>query len=338
MSLLDAKPQLKWLILALIACLLVGCARQTSAGELHLHEDGTTHLHEDGVHGHASMTLTLPELSRANADGPLNVVATTSLIGDTIEQVAGDAVALTVLVPPDADPHDYQLTEADVAVLYSADVVFVNGWGLEQAMTDALQAASDNVPIVAISAYITPMEVGEHSHDAATEADEDHEHTFEGVDPHVWMDVRSVEIWAVNAADMLSLLDPNNAELYQQNALAYSEELQTLHSEINERVRDLPLADRVVISGNDGLRYLGLAYGFDVQGPVSALLATPSAESADPLLQVAQLMDERHMCLVFEEPAEQATMLEALSQASSGCPASLDPQFGRGIDLGRDLR
>jgi len=38
----------------------------------------------------------------------INVVATTPMIGEFVSQVGGDNINLTVIMPPEADPHTYE--------------------------------------------------------------------------------------------------------------------------------------------------------------------------------------------------------------------------------------
>jgi len=82
-----------------------------------------------------SLALTL-----AGTAAPLQAVATTSILGDVVQQVAGEDVELSVLFPPDSDPHTFEPTPQDVALLSRADVVFVCGAGLEATLAIAVAA------------------------------------------------------------------------------------------------------------------------------------------------------------------------------------------------------
>jgi len=62
----------------------------------------------------------------------LRVLATTTLVGDVVKNIAGDAINLTVLLPVGADPHSFQPTPQDVARVSDADLIFANGAGLEE--------------------------------------------------------------------------------------------------------------------------------------------------------------------------------------------------------------
>ena len=157
--------------------------------------------------------LALPAITATTSDGrPLRVVATTSLVGDAVARVGGEAIALTTLMPPGQDPHSYQPRAADLAAAADADLIFVNGWNLEEGLLRDLDAAG-GAPLVPVSAGIAPRP----SSSDPTAAD-----------PHVWQDVANVMQWVESVAATLSEADPANAATYAANAAAYRAELAEL--------------------------------------------------------------------------------------------------------------
>ncbi len=135
-------------------------------GEEHEHdEEGEEHDH-DHEHDEEAEMLTLPELDAAELDGePLRVVATTSIIGDVVSQVGGDAIDLTVLMGPGQDPHSYEPAAQDLTAVADAHIIFINGWNLEEGLVDDLENIGEDALVVPISANIAPLTFGE---------DEDH--------------------------------------------------------------------------------------------------------------------------------------------------------------------
>ena len=124
--------------------------------------------------------LELPQLIALDLQGELlKVTATTSIIADVVANVGGDAIELTTLMEAGQDPHSYEATAQDLTKVSQADVVFVNGWNLEESLISILEETS-SAPITAISANITPLEFGgEHEHH-----DDDEEHGDEHGDEH----------------------------------------------------------------------------------------------------------------------------------------------------------
>jgi ABC-type Zn uptake system ZnuABC Zn-binding protein ZnuA len=204
------------------------------------------------------------------------VVATTTLVGDVVRQVGGNAIDLTVLLPVGADPHGFDPTPRDVSTVADADVVFINGLGLEQFLDRLLQSAGDSAQIVAVSDGVTPIE-GHDEHEGEEHEGEEHE----GGDPHAWTDPNNVMVWTANIASALSQLDPANAAAYQANAEQYTEQLQVLDAWIREQVALIPAADRRLVTDHALFSYFAQRYGFEQVGaivPGYSTLAEPSAQ------------------------------------------------------------
>jgi ABC-type Zn uptake system ZnuABC Zn-binding protein ZnuA len=204
------------------------------------------------------------------------VVATTTLVGDVVRQVGGNAIDLTVLLPVGADPHGFDPTPRDVSTVADADVVFINGLGLEQFLDRLLQSAGDSAQIVAVSDGVTPIE-GHDEHEGEEHEGEEHE----GGDPHAWTDPNNVMVWTANIASALSQLDPANAAAYQANAEQYTEELQALDAWVREQVALIPAADRQLVTDHALFSYFAQRYGFEQVGavvPGYSTMAEPSAQ------------------------------------------------------------
>ena len=208
--------------------------------------------------------------------GKLDVVVTTTILGDVVGVIGGDRIELTVLLPVDADPHSFQPTPRDLAAVAKADVVFINGLGLEESLEAVVENAVENARVVAVSEGVETISI-----------DEEHEHG--GANPHVWMDPYNVIVWAENIALNLGELDPHNVESYTANSEAYIQELETLDAWILEQVAALPEESRKIVTDHDTFAYFIRRYGFELVGtihPGYSTLAEPSAQD------IAALEDE----------------------------------------------
>ena len=191
------------------------------------HEERDDHNHEEEDehdHGTKAEMLVLPQLSAAELNGEsLRVVATTSIIGDVVAQVGGEAIDLTVLIEPGQDAHSYEPAAQDLTAVANAHVIFLNGWNLEAGLVDDLENIGEAVSIVPISANIEPLTFGEDEHeDEGEEHEKEDEHGHSSADPHVWFNIHNVEQWVENVEHILSELDPANAATYQANAASYA--------------------------------------------------------------------------------------------------------------------
>lgn len=96
---------------------------------------------------------------------PLKVVTTTTIIADVAKNVGGNLVDVESLVLPDADVHAFQPSPSDVALVAEADVVLVNGAGLESFLGDLVEDVA-TVRLSVISNGIKVIAGDEHNHEA----------------------------------------------------------------------------------------------------------------------------------------------------------------------------
>jgi ABC-type Zn uptake system ZnuABC Zn-binding protein ZnuA len=109
------------------------------------------------------LCLMLPAASSLAQNNPLQVVATTTIIADVARNVGGELVQVTPLVPPDSDVHAFQPAPADAALLANADMVLVNGAGLEAFLGDLIENAA-SARIIVVSNGVQVIASGEHDH------------------------------------------------------------------------------------------------------------------------------------------------------------------------------
>lgn len=260
-----------------------------------------------------------PGSAEAPRTGKLKVVATTSVIGDVVRQVAGDAVELTVLLPLGVDPHGYQPTPQDAAKIAQADVVFVNGLGLEGFLDKLIENAGKQARVVVVSDGIEAMEGHEHegedhAHESGAPTVEHADHDYDGVDPHVWMNPNNVRIWTRNIAVTLSELDPTNEAVYQANALRYDQTLQALDAWIAEQVAQIPAEARQLVVDHNSFGYFADHYGFEVVGAVIPGFSTLSAPSAQEMAQLEDAIRALGVKAVFVSTASNPALSERVAK------------------------
>jgi ABC-type Zn uptake system ZnuABC Zn-binding protein ZnuA len=229
-------------------------------------------------------------------DRPI-LVASTTIVGDVVTQVAGDHFQVQVLLPIGGDPHSYQPTPQDLVAIEDAQVVFVNGFGLEESLGELIENSASEERIVEVSEGVTPLYFGESAeeHEAHAE-DEDHHH--EGIDPHVWMAPQNVHVWVDNIAAALSVVDPAHGADYQTNALAYREELDELHQWALESFAEVPEAQRLLVSDHATFNYLAQAYGLEVVGTLTGF-SSLSESSAQELAALEDTIRELGVPAIF---------------------------------------
>jgi len=210
----------------------------------------------------------------------LRVVATTTIVGDVVAQVGGDAIDLTVLLPVGADPHTFDPSPQDMTKVADADIIFANGAGLEAFLERLLENAGGDAEVVEVSEGITFIEA-EHHEDAAEPTGDGHHH--EGIDPHTWTDPNNVLRWVDNIEAALVLHDPAHAADYKTNADAYRAQLRELDAWVREQVAAIPVENRKLVTDHETFAYFAQRYGFEQIGAVVPGYSTAAQPSARDL-------------------------------------------------------
>ncbi len=234
-------------------------------------------------------------------EGRLNVVTTIGMITDIVERVGGDRVVVTGLMGPGVDPHLYKASAGDVRRLSSAEVIFYNGLHLEAAMAELLQQMDGRTRTRAVTDGVSPNRL-------LTPPE------FEGqYDPHLWSDVTLWMSAVETVAETLAEVDPEGKEHYRENAAALLEELEELHEWVRERVEELPLARRVLVTAHDAFNYFGKAYGFEVEALQG--LSTATEAGTGDVQRLARLITDREIPAIFIESSIPRRNVEAVQAA-----------------------
>lgn len=237
-----------------------------------------------------------------NADGKLNIVATTGMIADITKNIGGDHVEVTALMGPGVDPHLYKASEGDVIALQGADIIFYNGLHLEAQMGDVLERMNEfGVKTVAVTDTIDRTLL-----DAPA--------AFAGnYDPHVWFDV-SLWMKAVEQVQQTLIeVDSAHSAEYESKAQAYLAELQELHQYVLDRAATLPAEQRILITAHDAFNYFGRAYGFEVRG-LQGISTEAQAGTAD-VKALADFIVENQIPAIFVESSVPQRNVEAVQAA-----------------------
>ncbi len=278
-------------------------------GEEHEEEEHEGEEHEHEAHEHEAE---MPELTAVSlADGEkLKVLATTSIVGDIVNNVGGEAIELTVLLPLGTDPHGFSPAPADLAAVADAHVIFANGMGLEEFLDEMIENAGGEAAIVHVSHGIEPrqFEAGQgHEHEGEEHEGEEHEgeehegehHHHEGADPHTWMTPANATIFVHNIEHALSELDPAQAETYSTNAETYEAELAELDTWIKTQIESIPADNRKLVSDHITFGYYADRYGLEMIGAVMPSVSTSAEPSAQDLAELQDAISEYGVKAVF---------------------------------------
>lgn len=240
----------------------------------------------------------------------IQVIATYSIVYDIVKNVGGDRVEIHTLAPVGSNPHEYDPLPKDVQLTTDADAVFYNGLNLEagnswfeKLLLTANKGEKDS-PVFLMSEGVQPKYL-------TTKGKESE------VDPHAWLDIRNGIKYAENARDGLIKVDPDHADVYEKNAQAYIEKLETLHQESVTRYNEIPKEQRLLITSEGAFKYFSEAYDFE-----AAYIWEINSENQGSPEQVKSIVDfinTKKDAVLFVETSIDPRSMETVS-AETGVP------------------
>ena len=225
-------------------------------------------------------------------------VATFSILGDLVRNVGGERVELATLVGPNGDVHVYAPTPGDVKTIAAANIILVNGLGLEGWIDRLIAASAAHAPVVVASRGVGPRG-GARSQDQAVS------------DPHAWQSVANAKIYVANIRDGLIAVDAAEKEIFEANATTYLAKLDALDGEIKAAIAAIPLARRKVITAHSAFGYFGDAYGIAFIAPEG--LSTEAEPSARDVAKLIEQIRRENVPALFLENVADSRLLERIA-------------------------
>ena len=255
----------------------------------------------------------------------INVVATTPMIGEFVSQVGGDNINLTVLMPPEADPHTYEPAPQDAGKIADADLVFYTGLMYEPApLIELLENSVCGAEALAeVGENVFPIEFKEGGHDDHhgekghddhdEEGHDDHDgHNHGAYDPHFWFDPNRVAYAAEFVESKLVELDPTNASDYEAAGSAYVTELKGLVSQVSELISSVPSQNRKLITTHESLGYLEAKFGLEVLSTIIPDLDSSNEISPAQLVSVIDVIEDNNVKVIFIEAEAPSVYAETI--------------------------
>lgn len=246
--------------------------------------------------------------SSPTVTGPVDVVATTTVLGDVTEQIVtcggGD---VTVLMPIGTDPHEFTPSSEQVAQLVRANLVVANGLGLEEGLAQALESAeSDGARVLTIADKVDPIEFG--GHDDHAEGD-GHDHGSQ--DPHFWMDMNRMADAAQIIGDELA--DTTGDAAYAKCGTQVADDIRAAETEVRTLLERVPADRRILVTDHDALGYLADAYGYEVVGTVIPGGSTLGQPSSADLADLVATMRAEGVTTIFSGVGNPAAVADAVA-------------------------
>ena len=240
-------------------------------------------------------------------------------------QVGGDAVTVTSLTPPGVEPHDLELTAAQVAEIASADLVlYIKGF--QPAVDEAIaQQAADRA--IDVSAGLTLLAGEAHSEEeGAAHSDEEAAHSDEegANDPHVWLDPANMAAIGTLIGERIAELSPDAAATVEGNSAAFAQAMNDLDARFADGLAQCASRDLVV--SHEAFGYLAAAYDLTQVG-ISGL--SPEAEpSPARMREVADLVRANGVSTIYYETLVDPKVAQTIADETGAQTAVLDPLEG----------
>ncbi|MCD1295410.1 zinc ABC transporter substrate-binding protein [Methanocella sp. CWC-04] len=236
----------------------------------------------------------------SQADGDkLAVVVSILPQAQFVEKIGGDKIKAIVLIPPGAEPHDYEPKASQLAEISNARMYAILGSGIpfETVWLDKIRAVNDKMEIV---------------------------NTSEGADlisgdPHAWLSPKQAMVMVENIYQALAKLDPENRDYYYNNKESYMNELRSLDSDIESTIRESGKTSFMVFHPAWG--YYARDYGLDMMS-IEEEGKEPSPSDIEKSIKEAR---EKGIKVVFVEPQFSQAGAKAIADELGGTVVAVDP-------------
>lgn len=239
--------------------------------------------------------------AQENATDKINVATTIAPLAEFVRAVGADRVAVTVVVPPGAEPHTFEPTPSLMVDMSKADLYVMNGAGLEFWIDRLLQANKD-MTVIDSSKGI----------DLISESEDE-------MDPHIWISLKNAAVQVQNICSGLIQVDPANKDYYSQNRDSYLEQLKALDEELNSSFT--ASKKKIFVVHHPAWTYFARDYALE-QVP---LMENEKEPGPKYLSQVIDLARQNNITTVFIEPEFNPKSAEVIAKEMNASIKTLDP-------------
>ncbi len=272
----------------------------------------------------ASFCACLLVLSAGSAAATLRVVASTPDVADMTRQIGGDRVSVETIAAGNQDPHKVPVKPSFVTKLNRADVLVVNGLGLEHAFLPALLEVASNPKIlptgpayIDASTYVQVLEVPTSQNRAQGEL-----HPLGN--PHIGLDPVRGKLMAKAIAEGLERADPAGASVYQAGLASFESRLDGKIAEWQQLAA--PLRGVKAVSYHQDLIYLADRYGLEMVGTIETKPGVPATPSH--LEELVNQMKRDQVKLVIREVAYEMPLAQTVAERTNARVATISSMTG----------
>jgi ABC-type Zn uptake system ZnuABC Zn-binding protein ZnuA/ABC-type Mn2+/Zn2+ transport system permease subunit len=239
----------------------------------------------------------------SGGSGGLDVVATTTQIGDWARIVGGSDVSVHQLLQPNTDPHEYEPRPSDAVATSRAAVVLENGDGLDAWMAKVVSSSGGHPTVVDVGASVPIRLAGESSGPEASR-----------FDPHWWHDPRNAVAAVRRIERALAAAKPAARTRFSNRARAYIAQLRLLDRRIADCFGRIAKPERALVTDHDAFNYFAARYGIRVVGAIIPSQTSQAQPSAGETARLIGLIKRERVHAVFPESSLNKRLAEAVAR------------------------
>lgn len=251
-------------------------------------------------------------------DKPLKVVVTTTFLEDMVHQLTDENIELTTIIPAGEDPHLYHSKPSDLTSIKDADLVLYHGLHFEGKMDKVLKETGIAVSKGFDESKIESMEEGEERIQ----------------DPHFWFDIGLYkQAVGVVVEELMSRL-PEQKDQINDKYQAYVEKLTSLKSELQDKIGEIPKAQRILVTPHDAFQYLSKELDIEVFAPQG--VSTETEVSNQDIQETVDKIIEHQIKAIFAESTTDPARMEKIRENVNAKGFDVQVVSGEGKELFSD--
>jgi zinc transport system substrate-binding protein len=268
--------------------------------------------------------------SAAKADAKeQTILATTFPIYQIVRQVIKGCDGLKVKLMLSSHlgcPHDYMIRPRDMQKLLKANILVINGLGMEDFLDAFLKKAGSQILVIDSSAGIKETLEYSGRHLAETQDDHNghggdgHDHHHANINPHLFVSPRMSAKFALSIAAELSKIDSKAGLIYLNNARAYAKTMNKLADEMADLGKRLK--NKRIVQPHGIFDYLARDMGLEI---VAVMQSHNQKPSASEMMQLVKIIREKQAGAILSEPQYSGKVAKTLSKETGVPVIMLDP-------------
>jgi zinc transport system substrate-binding protein len=226
----------------------------------------------------------------------LKIVTTFYPITYLTQQIGGDYIEITQLIPDNTEIHNWEPSISHIMAVEDANIIFYNGadadhW-LEDDILPALSTLNDNRIIVETTNNLTLI-----THTESNHKDDGHNHGL--YDPHTWISPYMAKQQAENIYNTLVTVDPDHENYYTQKWNSLNKQLDQLD---NAYLNKLSNTDKngVIFVSHEAYGYITDRYGLTQHGVIG--LSADQQPSVTTISSIINEMKKYQIYVLYFDP------------------------------------